>query len=74
MTLRLVLFDFAAALPGVSYDFLHRMLHLLVPPIKARNLIRALYHSNKAKAKLKGCAFPWLTLTAWSAGVVRSPH
>ena len=50
----LVLFDFKAAFPSVSHDFLKTSLNLLGLPQHALNLIEALYDNNKCKVTFQG--------------------
>jgi hypothetical protein len=59
-----ILFDFSAAFPSISHDFLHAVLaHIGFPPA-ALALIRALYHQTSAQlqhAGLRGEHFPITT-------------
>ena len=50
----IILFDFKAAFPSLSTDFLQAMLELIGVPQAARNLVTALYHSQQCSVSLAG--------------------
>ena len=54
----LLLFDFKAAFPSVSHDFLIQSLHSIGLPDHALNFIRALYDRNKCDISFKGAVYP----------------
>ena len=54
----LLLFDFKAAFPSVSHDFLIHSLRSIGLPDHALNFIRALYDCNKCNISFKGSVYP----------------
>ena len=60
----LILFDFAAAFPSVSQDFLFQALASLGMPSAAVSFIRALYYRQDCQISLAGQLFPGFTLSA----------
>ena len=54
----IILFDFKAAIPSLSPEFLHAMLEIIGLPQEARNLVAALYHSQQCNISLAGATFP----------------
>ena len=54
----LLLFDFKAAFPSVSHDFLIHSLRSIGLPDHALNFIRALYDCNKCNISYKGSVYP----------------
>ena len=60
----IVFFDFKAAFPSLSQDFLFRCLELRGMPNKPRNIIRSLYHNQRCSLALKGKQYPGFQITA----------
>ena len=60
----LVLFDFSAAFPSVSHDFLKTSLGLLGLPAHALNLINALYDNNKCNRSFQGKRYEGFSMEA----------
>ena len=54
----LVAWDFAAAFPSVSHDWLFRVLKHMRIPDGLMNVIRAIYHCNLAWGSIRGCLSP----------------
>ena len=57
----LVLFDFEAAFPFMSHQFMWECLSHASVPSSILNLIKCLYHNNSHMLRLKGEVFPSLT-------------
>jgi hypothetical protein len=60
----LVLFDFSAAFPTISQEYIHRVLEYIGVPDASRKLILSLYSDNKCGITCKGDTYPGFTLTA----------
>lgn len=60
----LILFDFKAAFPSVSHEFILESLRHLGMPRRALNLVRCLYHSNRCQLSLLGNRYPGFEITA----------
>ena len=60
----IVLFDFSAAFPSISQEYIHRVLEYIGVPGPCRRLISSLYSDNKCVIACKGCLFPGFPLTA----------
>ena len=54
----IILFDFRAAFPSLSPDFLHAMLATIGMPQEALNLVASLYHSQQCNISMAGGTFP----------------
>ena len=52
-----ILFDFNAAFPSLSHEYIFTTLQRIGVPEQATNLIRALYHNNKCEVALQGQRF-----------------
>ncbi len=67
-----ILFDFTAAFPSISHDFLHAVLaHIGFPPA-ALALIRALYHQTSAQLQHEGLWGEHFPITQEFARTARS--
>ena len=58
----LLLFDFKAAFPSVSHDFLQKALRYIGLPREATNLICSMYHNNVCYIRMQGQDFPGFIL------------
>jgi hypothetical protein len=59
-----VLFDFKAAFPSISQEYIHRVLERLGMPEPCRQLIQSLYNDNKCVISCLGSMLPGFRLTA----------
>ena len=57
-------FDFKAAFPSLSQDFLFKCLELRGVPKKVRNMIHTLYHNQRCNLSYKGKQYPGFRITA----------
>ena len=60
----LVLFDFEAAFPSISHDFIFEALACLGLPSKMINVIRCLYTDNRCNIKVKGGIYEGFSMTS----------
>ena len=60
----IVLFDFKAAFPSLSIEFLMAVLELMGMPGAARNLIAALYYEQHCQISLAGSHYPGFAISA----------
>ena len=60
----IILFDFKAAFPSLSTEFLQAMLELIGVPQAARNLVTALYHSQQCSVSLAGDTYEGFSIGA----------
>jgi len=59
-----VLFDFKAAFPSISQEYIHKVLERLGMPEPCRQLIQSLYNDNKCVIRCHGSMLPGFRLTA----------
>ena len=60
----IILFDFRAAFPSVSQDYVHQVLEYIGMPEAPRRLILLLYDDSKCVVSCKGTTFPGFSMTA----------
>ena len=60
----IILFDFSAAFPSLSQEFLMRTLEFIGVPSAALNLVKALYHCSSCRLQLDGAQLDGFRLTA----------
>ena len=60
----IIFFDFKAAFPSLSPDFLFHCLELRGMLLKPRNIIRSLYYNQCCSLSLKGKLYPGFAITA----------
>ena len=60
----IILFDFRAAFPSVSQDYVHQVLEYIGMPEAPRRLILSLYDDSKCVISCKGTTFPGFSMTA----------
>ena len=54
----LILFDFKAAFPSISHDYMWAMLNHLGVPAHVLRAYKALYHNNKHQLSVDGSLYP----------------
>ena len=60
----IILFDFKAAFPSLSIDFLMASLEQMGMPTPARNLIRSLYSAQACQISLAGSTYPGFAISS----------
>ena len=60
----IVLFDFAAAFPSLSTDFVLSALEHMGVPTEARRLVRSLYHDQTCRISLAGSTYDGFRITS----------
>ena len=60
----LILFDFEAAFPSISQEFLISMLTRLHLPSEVTNVVKALYHDCKCWIKMGGSVYEGFAMTS----------
>ena len=60
----IILFDFVAAFPSISQDYMFNLLPATGIPHNALNVIKALYNNNRCTVQTNGVQIPGFTMTA----------